>query len=74
MNIRESSRKLDEELWSIYDQTNQGPGLGPARVKTLEPRPYSGERGAMLIENFLWDLQWYLNTNISSEEEVFLAA
>ncbi|CAA7396829.1 unnamed protein product [Spirodela intermedia] len=28
----------------------------------------------MLIENFLWDLQWYLNTNISSEEEVFLGS
>ncbi|CAA7397479.1 unnamed protein product [Spirodela intermedia] len=65
----EFSRRMEELTSKFQRSLNLKANLSSTRVKAPKPKTYSGERDAMLIENFIWDLQRYINSNTTSEEE-----
>ncbi|CAA7403128.1 unnamed protein product [Spirodela intermedia] len=51
--MEEAMSNLQTMTCNVLRPEDQGPSRESYWVKAIEPRPYSGERDAMLIENFL---------------------
>lgn len=66
---------MKAHLESLVKPTESTTTTTPSRVKAPEPRPYVGELDAMVIENFMWDLQCHVDASTASEvDKVFLAS
>lgn len=61
--IQKQLDKMKAHLENLVKPTKSTATSTPSRIKALEPRPYIGERDAILIKNFMWDLRRHVDAS-----------